>query len=451
MPSERGRLLLVEDDAVMGGTLAQRLRLEGYAVEWAHGAVEAAAALARRLPDLLLSDLRLPDGSGEELFLSHRERLAGTPILVMTAYAGIDQAIRLLKGGVDDFLVKPIETMDLLGRIEVLLARKLVAPEDAVLGPSAAIRRVEAVLRRAALSDSTSLLLGETGTGKEVAARLLHALSPRARLPFIAVNCAAIPADLLESEVFGHERGAFTGAASRREGYAERSGGGTLFLDEVAELPPQLQAKLLRLLEAREFTRVGGNANLPFKARTIAATNVDLDARVRDGRFRADLLYRLDVIRVEIPPLRARPEDVVHLARHFLETASGRSSRPVRGFDEQAVKAMETHAWPGNARELRNRVDRAVALADGPWIGAADLFPDRREAAATGDAAATLAEILVAAERRAVASALEATGWDVGAAAARLGVGRSTLFEKVRRLGLVRPADSKGSPAFGTG
>ncbi|MBL6080764.1 sigma-54-dependent Fis family transcriptional regulator [Belnapia sp. T18] len=451
MPSERGRILLVEDDAVMGGTLAQRLRLEGYSVEWAHGAVEAAAALARRVPDLLLSDLRLPDGSGEELFLAYRERLAGTPALLMTAYAGIDQAIRLLKAGADDFLVKPVETADLLGRIEALLARKLVAPEDAVLGPSAAIRRVEAVLRRAASSDSTSLLLGETGTGKEVAARLLHALSPRARLPFVAVNCAAIPADLLESEVFGHERGAFTGATSRREGYAERAGGGTLFLDEVAELPPQLQAKLLRLLEAREFTRVGGNAVLPFKARTIAATNVDLDARVRDGRFREDLLYRLDVIRVEIPPLRARPEDVVHLARHFLESASGRSPRPLRGFDEQAVKAMETHAWPGNARELRNRVDRAVALADDPWIGAADLFPDRRGATATEDAAATLAEVLVAAERRAVASALEVTGWDVGAAAARLGVGRSTLFEKVRRLGLARPVETSGSPASGTG
>ncbi|NKE43446.1 sigma-54-dependent Fis family transcriptional regulator [Roseomonas frigidaquae] len=449
MPSDRGRILLVEDDPVMGGSLAQRLRLKGYGVDWAHGAAEAAAALARRLPDLLLSDLRLPDGSGEELFLAHRERLAGTPVLMMTAYAGIDQAIRLLKAGADDFLVKPLETADLLGRVEALLARRLVAPEDAVLGPSVPIRRVEAMLRRAATSDSPLLLLGETGTGKEVAARLLHALSPRARLPFIAVNCAAIPADLLESEVFGHERGAFTGAAARREGYAERAAGGTLFLDEVAELPPPLQAKLLRLLEAREFSRVGGTATLPYRARTVAATNADLDARVHDGRFRADLLYRLDVIRVEIPPMRVRPEDVVHLARHFLDNAAGRATRTVRGFDAQAVSAMEAHAWPGNARELRNRVDRAVALADGPWIGVADLFPDHRPDP-TGTADATLAEVLVAAERRAVANALEATGWDVGAAASRLGVGRSTLFEKVRRLGLARPIEPGTSPASGT-
>jgi two-component system response regulator HydG len=452
MQPERGHILLVEDDAVMGGTLAQRLRIEGYVVQWERDAATAAAWLARHVPDLLLSDLRLPDGSGEELFLAHRDRLAGTPVLMMTAYAGIDQAIRLLKAGADDFLVKPVETAELLGRIETLLARRVVPPEGAVLGPSAAIRQVEAVLRRAATSDSPMLLLGETGTGKEVAARLLHGLSPRARLPFIAVNCAAIPAELLESEVFGHERGAFTGATSRHMGYAERAGAGTLFLDEVTELPPSLQAKLLRLLEAREFSRVGGAAVLPFRARVVAATNADIDARVRDGRFREDLLYRLDVIRVEVPPLRARPEDVLHLARQFLEQAAGRAGRMFRGFEEQAERALEAHSWPGNARELRNRVDRSVAMADGPWIGVADLFPDhgRQGHAYDETSAATLAEVVEAAERRAVAGALEATGWDVGAAATLLGVGRSTLFEKVRRLGLARPAEASASPDSGT-
>lgn len=446
MPPDRSHILLVEDDEVVGGTLRQRLRIEGYAVEWERDAPAAAASLAARLPDLLLSDLRLPGGSGEELFLSHRERLAGTPVLAMTAFAEIDQAIRLLKAGVDDFLVKPISTAHLLARIEELLARRIVPAENALLGPSTAIRRVEAVLRRAAEGDHTTLLLGETGTGKEVAARLLHGLSLRRQQPFIAVNCAAIPADLLESEVFGHERGAFTGAAARREGYAERAGAGTLFLDEIAELPPSLQAKLLRLVEAKEFSRVGGTAVLPFKARIVAATNADIDAHVRDRRFREDLLYRLDVIRVEIPPLRLRPEDILHLARQFLEMASGQSTRAFRGFDEQAERALTAHAWPGNARELRNRVDRAVAMADGPWIGTADLFPDRgghTQQGTVGHSPQTLAEVVVAAERGAVLDALKATEWDVSAAAALLGVGRSTLFEKVRRLGLTRPEDHR--------
>lgn len=456
MPSDRGRILLVEDDPVLGGSVAQRLRLEGYSVDWAQGALNAAASLARQVPDLLLSDLRLPDGSGEELFLAHRDRLASTPVLVMTAFAGVDQAIRLLKAGVDDFLVKPMETADLLARIETHLARRAVPLNDAVLGPSAAIRQVEAILRRTAEGDSPVLLLGETGTGKDVAARLLHSVSPRARLPFMAVNCAAIPTELMESEMFGHERGAFTGASSRREGYAERAGGGTLFLDEIAELSLPLQAKLLRLLEAREFTRVGGTSALPFKARPIAATNADLEQRVREGRFREDLLYRLDVIQVRLPPLRVRPEDVHHLADRFLEDATSRGDRVVRGFDAQARDALGRHGWPGNARELRNRIERAVALANGPWLTTGDLFPDRAAhlRPETGRTASsdqsTLADVLLAAERRAVAEALDATGWDVGAAAARLGVGRSTLFEKLRRLGLSRPVEATESPGFRT-
>ncbi|EFH10340.1 sigma-54-dependent transcriptional regulator [Pseudoroseomonas cervicalis] len=440
MPAERGRILLVEDDPTTAGTMAQRLRIEGYGVEVATGAIDAAASLERRVPDLLLSDLHLPDGSGEELFLSQRSRLAGTPVLVMTAYAGVDQAIRLMKAGADDFLVKPVEIQDLLGRVGALMARRVVPAADATLGVSAAIRRVEATVRRAAPSDCAVLLLGETGTGKEVAARLLHGLSPRAAAPFVAVNCAAVPADLAESEFFGHERGAFTGAATRRHGYAERAGAGTLFLDEVAELAPVLQAKLLRLLEAGEYTRVGGSGTLPFHARVVAATNADLDQRVREGRFREDLLYRLDVIRVEIPPLRMRREDIVPLARQFLARASLAAARGIRGFDSRAERAMEDAEWRGNARELRNRVERAAALSDGPWVGVDDVFGG---AASTGTCpmaeASTLAEAVMEAERRAVTLALAKASGEVEIAASILGVGRSTLFEKIRKLGLRRP------------
>lgn len=439
MPAERGQILLVEDDPTTAGTMSQRLRIEGYGVEVATGAVEAAASLERRVPDLLLSDLHLPDGSGEELFLSQRSRLAGTPVLVMTAYAGVDQAIRLMKAGADDFLVKPVEIQGLLGRVGALMARRVVPAADATLGVSAAIRRVEATVRRAAPSDCSVLLLGETGTGKEVAAKLLHRLSPRAAAPFVAVNCAAIPTELAESEVFGHERGAFTGAAMRRIGCAERAGAGTLFLDEVAELAPGLQAKLLRLLEGREYTRVGGSGTLAFHARVVAATNADLDQRVRDGRFREDLLYRLDVIRIEIPPLRMRRVDIVPLARQFLANASLASARGIRGLDSRAERALEEADWRGNARELRNRVERAAALADGPWVGVDDLLGGTASNGASPAAAVgTLAEAVTDAERRAVSAALAAASGDVEVAAGILGVGRSTLFEKIRKLGLRR-------------
>lgn len=441
-PASRGTVALVEDDALMGAALAHRLGIEGYAVSWAKTLAEGEQLFGRgRPPDILLCDVRLPDGSGEDLFRRLRGRLGGAPVVFMTAFGEIDQAVRLVRAGADEFLTKPFEVPDLLARMERLLMRRLPPLEDAVLGRSAAIRRVEATLRRAAAVDSSVLLLGESGAGKEVAARLLHALSPASAGPFIAVNCAAIPAELMESELFGHERGAFTGAATRHVGYAERARGGVLLLDEVAELPAPLQPKLLRLLEAREFARVGGRERIPFAARVVAATNADLDAHVRDGRFREDLLYRLDVVRVEIPPLRARREDILPLARAFLAACAERFGREMRGFEEEAEAALLGHRWPGNARELRNRVERAAVLADGPWLAAAALFPDRRAEAPAEDAPLTLAVAVAAAERRAIGAALDATGWDVAAAAERLGVGRSTLFDKLKRLGLVRPPD----------
>jgi len=430
----RARILMLEDDAVMGGSLAHRLGIEGYNVDWVRNMADASVCLTRAVPDLFLSDLWLPDGSGESFFERMHTELRGVPTVFMTAYADIEQAVRLVRGGADDFLTKPLQIAELLERIETLLARRIVPLADAVMGRSPAIRAVEATLRRAAGAESPVLLLGETGVGKEVAARLLHAASPRAAAPFIAINCAAIPAELLESEVFGHERGAFTGAGARHIGYAERAREGVFFLDEVGELPLALQPKLLRLLEARVFQRVGGHEQLPFRARIIAATNADLLARVRQGLFREDLLYRLDVIGVEIPPLRRRGEDILPLAMTFLELSGG--SAP-RRFDPGAEEALLAHDWPGNARELRNRVERASILADGPAITASDLFPKRIAEALPP----TLAASMEAAERITISAALQSAGWDVALAAERLGVGRSTLFDKLRRLGLRRPSD----------
>lgn len=430
----RGALLLVEDDPVMGGSLADRLDLEGFDVAWVQRADEARAAVARRRPDLVLCDIRLPDGSGEALFAALRPALGATPVVFMTAFGEIDQAVRLMRTGAADFLTKPFAVDDLLGRIETLLARRPPPDNAGTLGASPAMRAVEATLARAAAVDSTVLLTGESGTGKEVAARFLHARSARAAQPFVAVNCAAIPESLMERELFGHEKGAFTGAAARAPGYAEQAGDGVLFLDEVMELAPALQAKLLRLIEAREFARLGSARMIPFRARVIAATNADPEARVREGRFREDLLFRLDVIRVALPPLRARAEDILPLALRFAGEFAAAFGREVAGLRPAAEEALLAHDWPGNVRELRNRVERAVALATSPWLDAADLFPELPRP--LEEVLPTLAGVVEAAERRSIAAALAATGGDVAAAAKRLGVARSTLFEKMRRLGL---------------
>jgi DNA-binding NtrC family response regulator len=429
----RGRLLLIEDDPVMGGSLADRLGLEGFDVAWVQRADEAEGAVARARPDLVLCDIRLPDRSGEALYAALRPALGTVPVLFMTAFGEIDQAVRLMRAGAADFLTKPFAVDDLLGRIETLLRRTPLSGTGR-LGASPAMRAVEETLIRAAAVDSTVLLVGESGSGKEVAARLLHARSARAAAPFVALNCAAIPEALLERELFGHERGAFTGASTRTPGYAEQAGEGTLFLDEVMELAPALQAKFLRLIEAREFARLGSARAIPFRARIVAATNADPQARLREGRFREDLLFRLDVIRVAIPPLRDRGEDILPLAAQFAAEFAAAFGREVVRLRPAAEEALLAHGWPGNVRELRNRVERAVALATSPWLDVADLFPERPRP--LEEVLPTLAGVVAAAERRSIATALAATGGDVAAAAGRLGIARSTLFEKMRRLGM---------------
>ncbi|WP_232818415.1 sigma-54-dependent transcriptional regulator [Elioraea thermophila] len=428
----RGCLILIEDDPVMGGALADRLELEGFDVAWARSGREAEATARRVRPALALCDIRLPDGTGEALMARLRPLIGATPVIFMTAYGDIDLAVRLMREGAADFLVKPFETEDLLRRIAALLP--VFAEAGGELGASAAMREVEALLERAARVDSTVLLTGESGVGKEVAARFLHARSPRADRPFVAVNCAAIPEALLEAELFGHEKGAFTGADRRREGFAEAAQDGTLFLDEIGELPSALQSKLLRLLEAREFARLGSAKSIPFRARVVAATNADLSALVSSGRFRRDLLYRLDVIRIAIPPLRARRDDILPLARRFAVECAARFGRAPPLLRPSAEEALLAHDWPGNVRELRNRVERAIALAAGPWLDAADLFPG--EPRPMEEVIPSLAAAVAAAERRSILAALEATGGDVTAAAERLGIARSTLFEKIRRLGI---------------
>ena len=434
MPPHEGELIgVIEDDPVMGGTLAHRLELEGYRPLWWRTGQEALEGLCTARPDLVVCDIRLPDMSGEDVFLRVLPRLGGKPFLFVTAFGQIEQAVRLTKAGAVDYIAKPYALPDLLERIARLIA--LQPRPTGALGASEAMRQVEMLLRRVANIDSSLLFTGESGVGKEVAAQFVHQISTHAQYPFIAVNCAAIPSELIESELFGHEKGAFTGAQARHHGYVERARNGILFLDEISELPIPMQAKLLRLMQERAFTRVGGEAAITTSARISCATNTDLERAVAEGRFRRDLYYRINVISVAIPPLRDRPDDILPLAHMFMREFSEVFARDVHSFTPAAEQALLEHRWGGNVRELRNRVERAVALSHAPGIGVEALFPlEAAEPIGAGNPFRTLAEVRYHAERRHIRSVLASAGGRVEEAAKLLGVSRSTLFEKMRKL-----------------
>lgn len=439
MLPESANIGLVEDDPVMGGSIVQRLELEGWRVQWWQSGREAISgiAISSDTLDLIVCDVRLPDVSGEVVFNEIAKLPNTPPFLFVTGYGEVDQAVRLMRSGAVDFMTKPFVMDEFLRRIDA--GRR--TPSSALrsgayyLGESPAIQHAEDLLHRYAAHDLPVLITGETGSGKEVAARLLHEISSRSDEPFIAVNCAAIPADLLESEIFGHEKGAFTGAQQRHLGYAERAGKGTLFLDEIGDMPLALQAKLLRLIEDRSFTRVGGESSIPFPARIVAATHRQLGVVTSASNFREDLYFRLAVLPVEIPPLRQRPDDIPWLLDRFLENAVARSDVRIRGFSALAEEAALVHEWPGNVRELRNRVDRAVALSTSEWIMPGDLFPEQSSKGGF-QGFIPLADVRDAAERRQIERALTETGGQIAKAAGLLAISRTTLWEKMTRLGI---------------
>lgn len=430
-------ITLVEDDPIMGESLVQRLSIEGATVNWLQSGADALVALRKSAPEIVICDVRLPDMTGEEVFRHVADEQDCAPFLFITAFGDIDQAVRLMRAGAGDFLTKPFQMDAFLKRVSSLIRSPQREQGALVLGVSAAMRRIEETMRRIAASSATVLLTGETGTGKDVAARFLHRMSPTRSKPFVAVNCAAIPHDLLESELFGHERGAFTGADKRHLGYAERAADGVLFLDEIGDLSERMQAKLLRLIEERTFSRLGGEAVLPFKARIIAATNRDLEEGANKGWFRADLYYRLAVVSIEMPPLRERIEDIPWLIELFFENAIDRNISILKGVSSLTIEAALSYPWPGNVRELRNRVERAVALSLGEWLMPADMFPQKR-------AVANIPELLDgsllatrdAAEKRRIESALREAGGHISATAKALGISRTTLWERMRKLGI---------------
>jgi len=430
-----GRVIgLVEDDALMGESLAQSLTLEGSHVDWWRTGEEALRGLRVTSPDLVVCDIRLPDISGDELFRRLAARAAVPPFLFVTSYGDIDHAVSVMRAGAGDYITKPFAMPPFIMRAKSLIERNSQAHTTAVLGNSAAIRGVEETLRRVSALQSPLLITGETGAGKEVCARFLHSISPRSSEPFIAVNCAAFPADIMERELFG-ARG--QGSQGFHHGFAERARSGILFLDEVSDLVPALQAKLLRLVETREYNRVGGEQLLRFHGRIVCSTNADIAGQIAKGRFREDLYYRINGITVTVPPLRERADDIPWLIDMFFEQFRALAPVSLRGVSTLAYDAAAEYPWPGNVRELRNRLERAVALARTPWIMPADMFPEAIPLEhVMVRAFATLSETRDIAERRQIERALRQTGGQIIEASRLLGVSRTTLWDKMRRFGV---------------
>lgn len=444
MQHEPIRIGLIEDDPIMGESIVQRLEIEGCAVKWWKTGAAAIGSAEFRTADVVVCDIRLPDMSGEEVFRSAHAKRAPPPFIFITGYGEIDQAVRLMRLGAVDYLTKPFGFDEFLLRVRQNATANHKGDEarSATLGASPQMRKAEATLDSYAPNDLPVLITGETGVGKEVTARLLHKRSNFALGPFMAVNCAAIPADLLESEIFGHERGAFTGADRQHVGYAERTKRGTLFLDEIGDMPLALQAKILRLVEDRSFYRIGGEKPVAFAGRIIAATHKDLLKASRTKAFREDLYYRLAVLPLELPPLRKRPEDVVRFMDMFLKDACERQNRHFRGYAGMTEELALDHPWRGNVRELRNRVERAVAVGNGDYITPQDMFPDRDVDEVSKPGFASLSGIRDEAERRHIERALETAGGQISEAARLLEISRTTLWEKTTRLG-IRPRRSE--------
>lgn len=431
--SDPACILIIEDDAILGGAVTQRLKLEGFEPVWVQSAAQAITAMKRRRPDFVLSDIVLPDGSGEDLYRQAQPYLGETPIVFATAYGEIEQAVRLVKAGADDYLTKPFDVDDLIERIRATHVGDRDKTDNGdvlVFATSPATQAIADMLRRAADSDLPVLITGETGTGKELAARYLHHVSRRSSAPFVAVNCGAIPDELLESQFFGHERGAFTGAVQAHMGFFAETGEGTLFLDEIGELDARLQTALLRVLQDGGFRPVGSRTERRFAGRVVAATNADLAQLRRQRRFRDDLYFRLAVVEIAIPPLRERPAEIEPFAVRFLDQAARRQGRRALRLSEEARAALLRHSWPGNVRELRNRLERATVFSEADVLKPHDIFHERN---LESTAPASLEEARRHAETDQIDRALALANGRIGEAAKLLGISRTTLWKRMSR------------------
>ncbi|MGC2424998.1 MAG: sigma-54 dependent transcriptional regulator [Nitrospirota bacterium] len=449
--AEKFRILIIEDKKSMAEMLAKTFEAEGYLALTAGTGEEGVAKVLREGADLVLTDLKLPGMSGLQVLKALKEKKPLLPVIMMTAFGSIETAVKAVKAGAYDFLTKPFDISHMLALVEKALESGKMAAENLVLreefaqelsfpmlvGKSKPLIDALELLKKAAPTRATVLITGESGTGKELFAKALHHLSPRKDNPFVAVNCAAIPKDLLESELFGHEKGSFTGADARRMGKFELADKGTLFLDEVGEMDPTLQAKLLRALQGEMIERVGGSEPFSVDVRVVAASNRVLSKAVAEGKFREDLYYRLNVFPVHIPPLRERREDIPLLARHFLKIYETELKKGRLHFSDEAIDALSNMEWKGNVRELENCIERAVILADGDEIGLEHLGRTPRvEEETSGGLQRTASLAARAAEIEAIKGVLRSCGGNKSRASEVLGVSYKTLLTKIKDYGI---------------
>lgn len=453
----QGRILVIEDEALFARAVGRRLEKAGFTVQIASSLREAERQWREQPADLLLLDMRLPDGSGLDFLQRLRSELgASAAVIAMSAYGEIEDAVSAMKLGAADYLRKPVDLEELLLNVEKVLAQQRVTRQleysrareatthdlAELVGDSPAAQRLRDQIERVAAlvgtgeAAPTVLIVGETGTGKDVTARLLHQASRRCARPFVQVDCASLPKDLIEAELFGHVKGAFTSAAGERTGLIEAAEDGVVFLDEIAEIPLDLQAKLLAVLERRSLRRVGSSQERKTQAWFIAATNRDVEKMVAEGAFRADLFYRLNVLTLKLPPLREREGDAVVLARHFMREIARRYGLAAAGLEASAEAALRTYAWPGNVRELRHVIERALLLAGGGQLGAEALMLPGTQAPAALPQAEMAGMTLDAAEKVLLEQALRRAGNNVSEAARLLGITRMTMRYRMRQHGL---------------
>lgn len=448
MSLHRTKILVVDDDPAMLEILEMRLEGWGFDVRLAANGMEAQKLVESYDPDIVLTDVIMPEISGLDLLRSLKSDHEARPVILITAQGSIDIAVEAMKRGAHDFITKPLDYPKLRaileaaeGEIELRRrSRRLLTQLDqgagfgSLVGRSRAIREVYDLIRRVSATDAAVIITGESGTGKELAARTIHDLSARAKGPFIAINAAAIPESLIESEIFGHERGAFTGASGTRMGCFELANRGTLFLDEIAEMPATLQPKLLRVIEDRRVRRLGGSHEISVDVRVIAATNQPPQAAVDNGRFREDLFFRLNVFTVAMPPLRERKGDVQLLAHHFIRELNAKHSTRIEGIREDAMESLKAYPWPGNVRELRNVIERALILAKGNWIERSHLPPyvvNPRESAA-GRIVLSVGVSFADAEKELILRTLKSVGNNKAEAARQLGLDVKTIRNKLK-------------------
>jgi DNA-binding NtrC family response regulator len=448
------QLLLVDDDRHVLDSMADWLRSQGYELETSAGYVDALDQLRRKTFDLVLADVKLRDGDGFDLLEQCRRNWPGAQVVLMTGYGTPDGAIEAIRAGAFDYITKPLIDNELLMTIERAISQRGLVKEndnlrtqldrrygmDNIVGRDPRMLKVFEMIGSVADTRATVMVTGESGTGKSMIARAIHRRSSRAKGPFVEVACGALPETLLESELFGHVAGAFTGAAGEKMGKFLQADGGTIFLDEIGTASPAMQVKLLRVLQELKFEQVGGTKTFSVDVRVVLATNEDLAKAVSEGRFRQDLYYRINVINIELPSLRNRVSDIPMLAHSFLEQVREDSRRDVKGIADDAMATLERYSWPGNVRELQNVIERAVLLGKGPMITVADLPMEVRGTGAVLVSAPigqkTLKEALEGPERQIIREVLESNGWNRNATADQLGINRTTLYKKMKRLGL---------------